>query len=135
MRAPLLLTMLLLAYSTHAAEPLGPRESCETFLTSIAKGDIPTAYDKLFEGSPLPAEKPQAVTLAKSQTAVALPLYGKILGFELVKEERYGSSIARFVYVLKSEKLPIEWEFYFYRPKDSWFLVNVSFNDQLTHLR
>lgn len=126
---------LVLPLSTHAAEPTSPKEKAEAFLSAVQKGDISGGYDRLFIGSAIPQDKPQAISLVKTQTQSGLPLYGKILGFEFVKEEKSGSSIIRLVYMLKSEKAPTIWEFHFYKPKESWFLANVIFNDQFALLR
>ena len=118
-----------------AAAPTTPREKAEAFFSSVIKSDIAGGYDRLFDGSSIPQDKPQAVTLLKTQTQTGLPLYGKILGYDFIKEEDFGSSIVRLVYVLKSEKAPTTWELYFYRPKGSWFLANIIFNDQFSLLR
>ena len=117
-----------------AAAPI-PKNKVEEFFSSVMKADIAGGYDRLFEGSTIPQDKPQAVTLLKNQTQNGLPLYGKILGYDFIKEEDFGSSIVRLVYVLKSEKVPTTWEFYFYKPKGSWFLANIIFNDQFSLLR
>jgi len=81
-------------------------------------------------GSNIPALKPQAVEMLKIQITSGLHLYGKILGFEKIREETFGTSVVRVVYVLKSERAPTIWEFYFYKPKSDWFVVNIMFNDQ-----
>ena len=111
-----------------------PKQRADAFLESIIKGDISDAYDRLFEGSTLPADKPQDVVALKQQTQVGLPLYGKTLGYELVKEEKFGESLVRLSYLLKSEKGPTVWVFHFYRPEDSWILAGVNFTDQLQQL-
>lgn len=126
---------LIFPLSTFAADPTSPKDKVEAFLTSIQKGDISDGYDRLFIGSSIPQDKPQAITLIKTQTQSTLPLYGKMLGYDFVKEEKYGSSVVRLIYILKSEKGPIIWELFFYKPKDLWFLANVIFNDQLSLLR
>lgn len=126
---------LILPLSTLAAEPTLPKEKVEAFLASVQKGDISGGYDRLFVGSAIPQDKPQAIALIKTQTQSGLPLYGKILGYEFIKEEKYGSSIVRLLYILKSEKAPTIWEFHYYKPKESWFLANVIFNDQFALLR
>ncbi len=118
-----------------AAAPTTPKDKADAFFSSVIKNDIADGFDRLFDGSSIPQDKPQAVTLLKTQTQTGLPLYGKILGYDFIKEEDYGSSIVRLVYVLKSEKAPTTWEFYFYRPKGSWFLANIIFNDQFSLLR
>jgi hypothetical protein len=112
-----------------------PKDMAEAFFLSIEKGEFSEGYDRLLIGSSIPQDKPQAVTMLKQQTQNGLPLYGKILGHELIKDEKFGSSIVRLVYTLKSEKAPTVWEFYFYKPKNSWFLATVIFNDQFGLLR
>jgi hypothetical protein len=107
-----------------------PREFVEEFFNYVKTGKVSQGYDILFAGSGIPAMKPQAVDMLKTQTASGLPMYGKILGFEKVREEKFGISIVRLVYILKSEKVPTIWEFYFYKPQTSWFLGNIIFNDQ-----
>src|SRR5690349_18555200 len=72
-----------------------PRGRAEAFLARLGKGDVAAAYDELFAGSPLVAEKPQAVDAVKRQTEAGLPLYGKSIGFELHNEKTFGDSIVR----------------------------------------
>jgi hypothetical protein len=118
---------ILLANISHAKEP---GEFTEDFFKMVQAGKISEAYDNLFVGSQIPAQKPQAVDMLKRQTSSGLPLYGNIVGLEKVREERIGKSIIRLVYVLKLDLAPTVWEFYFYKPKENWFLANVIFNDQ-----
>ena len=107
-----------------------PGEFVEEFFTQVKAGKVGPAFDTLLAGSGIPAMKPQGVETLKTQTASGLPILGKILGFEKLREETFGTSIVRLVYVLKSEKAPTIWEFYFYKPQKNWFLANVLFNDQ-----
>lgn len=102
----------------------------ELFLTKVMEGQIDEAYDKIFQDSIIPKLKPQMLDFVKRQTAIGVAMYGKLLGFEFIKQQKYGASIVRVVYTLKAEQLPLTWEFYFYKPKSDWILVNVTFNDQ-----
>ena len=131
----LLLLLMFFPMLSIGATPSMPRAKAESFLGSVVAGDIAGGYDRLFVGSAIPKNKPQAVAVLKTQTQSGLPLYGKVIGYEFVKEETYGTSIDRLVYILKSELGPTIWEFYFYKPTDSWFLSNVMFNDQYTLLK
>ncbi len=108
-----------------------PSDFTDAFFKKVQAGEISQAYDQLFVGSPITTQKPQAVNILKRQTSTVLPLYGRILGFEKIKEEEIGKSIMRLVYILKLEMMPTAWEFYFYKPAGSWYLVNVKFNDEL----
>ncbi len=124
--------LLLLFYQSSIADV--PTDKSDSFFRSIIKGHISQAYDQLFIGSSIPKDKPQAVTLLKQQTKTGLPLYGKILDYELVSKEKFGNSLTRLVYILKSEKHPTTWELYFYKPKENWVLSNIQFNDQFNFL-
>jgi len=127
--------LLIFPVLATAGNSQSPKDITNAFFASVIKGNISRGYDQLFQGSAIPVDKPQAVTALKQQTKSGLPLYGKLLGYEFIKEEKFGKSIIRLLYALKSEKGPTIWEFYFYKPKNSWFLANVMFNDQFQLLR
>jgi len=130
-----LLIFLIFPMSVMAENAMFPKEMAQAFFITVIKGDVSKAYDQLFIGSSIPTSKPQAVTLLKQQTESGLPLYGKILDFEMIRKVKYGKSITRLVYVLKSEMAPTVWEFYFYKPNNAWVLTNVVFNDQYDLLK
>lgn len=117
-----------------SAEKDSPASISETFFNGLKKGNVSRSYDELFVGSSIPSSQPQAVELLKKQTEMAVSLYGEVIGFELVHEERFGNSVVRLVYLLKSELHPTVWEFYFYRPRSEWILSNMKFNDQFADL-
>lgn len=123
--------LLLGPVLTHSAAAQTPQQMVERFLTGIQQGKISESYDQLFVGSTILASKPQAVSTLKHQTKTGLPLYGKILGYEKVHNEQFSNSLARLVYILKLERHPTIWQFYFYKPGSQWVLINVKFNDQL----
>lgn len=134
-----ILLFLPLSITAQPKAPVGqpalPKDKVEAFFVSLDKGDIAGAYERIFFGSGMSEKKPDTLAMLKLQTESGLSHYGKILGPDFVKEEKFGTSIVRLVYVLKSEVFPTEWEFYFYKPKDSWFLASVKFNDQFDLLR
>ena len=107
------LFLLIFPVCVTAGNLKSPKDITNAFFASVIKGNIASGYDQLFQGSPIPADKPQAVTALKQQTKSGLPLYGKLIGYEFIKEERFGKSIVRLLYTLKSEKGPTIWEFYF----------------------
>jgi len=128
----LVITVTLTIASTCLATE--PKEFVEQFFDKIKAGKITEGYDGLFAGSGISVLKPQAFQMLKMQTAAVLPVYGSILGFEKIREEKFGASLVRLVYILKSENGPTIWEFYFYKPRTNWFCDNVFFNDEFGHL-
>jgi len=134
MKKWMLIILLFSTFGAHASGSL-PKHKVEQFFNTVLSGKISDAYDQLFIGSSIPSDKPQAVAMLKQQTKNGLPIYGKLLTYEYISEEKFGTSIVRYVYVLKSEKAPTTWEFFFYKAKENWFLANVIFNDQFTFFR
>lgn len=112
-----------------------PKEKAEALLASIQKGDINGGYDRLFVDSCPGLNQSQTILLLKKQTETGLSFYGKILGHEFVKEEPFGSAVIRLVYLLKSETYFTVWEFHYYKPKETWLLAGVNFNDQFSLLK
>ena len=128
---PLLLLCLPLA---AIAGESTPKTIAEEFLSSLPRERYDASYGQLFNGSFISTSNPQAVANLKSQTEKLLPLYGSILGYELIQEENFGTSLVRLVYVVKQEKHATVWEFYFYKPRSFWFLSSIKFNDQFNSL-
>jgi hypothetical protein len=124
---PVLLTLILCSASVSPKTDY--KKETETFLVSIIKGEVDKAYGELLSNSML-ANKLEEVKLLKEQTKTAVNLYGKLIGYEPVKTQKYGNSIVRLVYVLKCERMPVIWEFYFYKAASDWKLTSIKFNDK-----
>ena len=133
-RLAILLTfvlMVVMAGTAFAEETPSYRARSEAFLARVIDGKIDEAYDDLFQGSMIPKAKPQEVEVVKKNTTMATTLYGKLIGYEFIKEQTHGSSIVKVVYTLKAEQYPIVWEFYYYRTGSEWILIDVFFSDQI----
>ena len=128
MRRTLFLCCLAFAL-TNANAQTSPRNMAETFLGTIVQGKAAAGYAKLFEGSNIARDRGQGAAISR-QTEAALPPFGKVLGFDLIREEPFGTSLVRLVYLLKSERHLTAWEFYFYKPKSVWFVAEVNFSDK-----
>ena len=124
------IALLMAATTSSQAKGDSPVRVVESFLEMLKQGATSEAYDRLFMNSNILEEKPEAVEVIKTQTAKNLPHYGDILGYEKIYGEKFGTSIIRLVYVLKSEKVATVWEFYFYKPESEWFVASIQFNDK-----
>jgi hypothetical protein len=103
---------------------------CENFLQEIIAGNSEKAFSELFSIASGFGE--ESMKLVKTRTAELPAYYGELTGIEKVREEQYGQSVIRQVYLLKQEQHPTGWEFFFYKPENEWKLINIIFNDQLT---
>ena len=117
------------AQDAHIAVPL---QKAEMFLTKLMAGNIGAAYDGIFAGSNIARSNPQMIAQLKKQTANLPSVYGPFLGFERVSSRKLGDSVVGVLYVLKQQRHPIAWEFYFYRVGDDWTLITIRFRDQMS---
>jgi len=119
--------LILALVPSLALAQAAPRAQAEAFLTRVQRGPIGPAYASLFEGSNIGGA--QAQTIARATQGTLAPL-GRVLGFDLVREESFGPSLTRLVYLLKSERHVTVWQFYFYRPARQWFVAEVNLSEK-----
>ena len=84
-----------------------------------------------WRGSVIAEKQSGAAYNLRSQLENGMRLYGRPVGFDLVEEKTFGPSLVRFVYILRLEKYPLIWEFFFYKSGDAWMPIEVRFNDQI----
>lgn len=123
----LVLVLLPLAAFAQAT----PRAQAENFFNTLQRGQAAPAYARLFEGSNIGPDQAQAI---RRSTEATLGPLGRLLGYELVREELFGNSLMRLVYLLKSERHLTVWEFYFYKPGNRWFVAEVNLSEKFRDL-
>lgn len=128
MRVMFSLLLLVAANFVHAKTP---SERVEHFLQQVVTAESDAAIDDLFAGSGFADQKPQELTTLKSQTKMAMGLYGTMIGIEKVEETDLSPSLKRLVYLQKFEGYPVAWEFYFYKAHDEWHINTMNFKDQI----
>jgi hypothetical protein len=120
---------VLLFVAVAPAQEKSPRAQADGFFRLLMEDKAPQAFDLVFGGSPVAKLKPEESDMMKQQTRESITANGKILGYELIREEKFGGSLVRLVYLLKSETVPTVWQFVYYKPKAEWFLLGVTFLD------
>lgn len=126
------LLVVFLSLISVCAYANSPSTMTESFLSMVAINPA-KATDELMRGSALEAQ-PQAIAAMKVQLASAISIYGNPLGFEKVSEQEISPSLRRLVYIQKYESLPMGWEFYFYRARDRWFVIQFIYKDQAAQI-
>lgn len=127
--------VICLVSSVGYAEEKAPYQMrAELFLTTVIEGQVDKAYEDIIKGSLL-EQKTQETALLKQRTSGISTVIGKFLCFEFIKQENYGNSIVRLVYLLKAEFHPLAWEIYFYKPKAEWILIEIKFSTEVDSLK
>lgn len=69
-----------------------------------------------------------------NQMELVKPRFGKIIGYEFVREEMINDTIMRLTYIQKFERHAIRWIFLFYKPDDKWLLNSFTWDDKISQL-
>ncbi|MDM3871078.1 hypothetical protein QSV34_06875 [Porticoccus sp. W117] len=125
----LIISVLLFANNATGYEG-NPTSQVDQFFSEISAGKADQAIDNLYSNNPTMQQKIQALTVLKQQINSLGAFYGNYLGFEKVSYEEISPSVVRMVTVAKYEVHPIVWEFYFYKPKNTWIISQAMFVDQ-----
>jgi hypothetical protein len=112
---------------------LAPKGKVEQFFQTLTNRGSEKAFEALFEGTPFAQAKSKELEGMKEDFNKYLA-NSSLLGFERVKEQTYGQSVLKLVYILKLESRPLVWEFHFYKAKTTWSLTRVGFDEDLRRL-
>ena len=121
---------LLCISSVTSAYSGSPTDQVDAFFKDYSAGKTNNSIDNLYSNNPAMKQKIQALTVMKQQLASISSLYGRYLGNENISIEKISPSITRIVQVSKHNLLPVIWEFYFYKPNDTWIISQAMFVDQ-----
>lgn len=126
--------LIAILMGSSASAESGPDQIADAYMNGIIAGKVSTAFDTLMTHSKVDELRPGDIALVKSQVEQAIDSYGAPSAFESIASKKYGSSLARLIYVTKHADVPLVWNFYFYRASDGWKLINFDFNDQFLML-
>lgn len=111
-----------------------PEGLAEAGFALMLKGDYVKMAEEWFSHfDPALISKDQ-IDLAKRQFVVQMPMAGKAKRYELVSRKQYGKSIVRLKYLVVTEKFPLFFSFYYYKPDQEWTTLNVTFSDKFMSL-
>jgi hypothetical protein len=105
------------------------RTKSDAFFAQLMETKISAGYDILLAGSPI-KNKSTTIEGLREKTSQALIQSGKPVEIEFIKEQKFGKSMVRLIYIMKFEEVPLIWELYFYQPKpdSDWNLINLRFD-------
>ena len=66
-----------------------------------------------------------------NQAGQLLQRFGAPSGYEFIKEEKAGSSLLRYTFIVRYEKAPLRWLFTFYRAEKGWVITDFKFDGNL----
>jgi len=105
---------------------------CDSAMKAVAGGEIGDGFAELrpcWVFSPKDFADYQIKTIQKMTSLT--PTYGKVVGWEFVREDAAGESLLRLIYLQKFERHALGWVFIFYKPRDRWLLNEFRWDESI----
>jgi hypothetical protein len=118
------------AAAETTTEPDTPERTVARFFASVQRGEVNQAYDVLTKGTKI-AERADDVKMLKAKTKDAISVFGVIGGYDLAATKKVGERLVSYTYVSLGKEFPLRWRFYFYKPQDTWKLIDLRVDDRL----
>ncbi len=119
-----------LAVETPSSDADGPEKIIARFFTQLERREVDQAYDQLTRGTKI-AERAEDVRTLKSKTREAITVFGPMLGYDSVVTKKVGTRLVSYTLISLGKEFPLRWRFYFYKPMDTWRLIDIRVDDRL----
>jgi hypothetical protein len=114
-------------------EPETPERTIARFFAYLQRREVDQAYDQLTRGTKI-AEHAEDVKMLKSKTKDAIAVFGALGGYEVVDTRKVGDRLISYRVISLGKDFPLLWRFYFYKPVDSWRLIDMRVEDRLAEM-
>ena len=126
---------MLFSPSVHAAK-LETIDSAVAVTDQIMKhvvaGDLKGGFELAKPHAAVPAAEIDAILgQAELLQPMLVTRFGKSLGYEQIRNDAVGSSLAQIVYIQRFEKHAMVWRFVLYRGNDGWIINSFKFEDDI----
>ena len=132
-----LLTLLALLGTALVASAQGLstvadiKKVTDDVMVKVGKGDIDGGLKTFKPLTVIPeSEFDTMVGQAALQAPMIASRFGQSIGYEFIREDRLGESLARLIYIQRLEKHAMRWVFYLYRGKSGWVVNTFRFDDK-----
>ena len=123
------------AFADSLKDVEATKNLCQKAAEAFSEGSPKKSMDLLKPFWPLPVEEVDNLAYqSETQLKMVASRFGKSLNAEFISTKTIGNSFAQHVFIGKFEKHAIRYMCTFYKPKDSWLVNNVSWDDKVTLL-
>ena len=125
----LAVALTITAPAAAQAQPAaGPDTVADRFFSLVRGGDVQKAYGDVGRGTLMEQKKAELQNVA-NQTTSALQIYGKVVDWELISEDKWSPSYLVRNYLLRTDRGPIFFNLHLFRSVNGWVIGNISFTD------
>ena len=132
----LLLALSLLSSLSVAAELKNVDDAValtDQVMKRVAESDMHSGIMLIKPYSLVPqSELDTMIKNAEAAMPQIIEKFGKVIGYEHIRNETAGSSLVRVAYLHRFERHAVVWQFILYKNLNGWIVSSVTFNDDIT---
>ena len=124
-----LLSLSAGAQSRFLASPDEARKAAEGIIASAASGNFAGAFKELRPLSVIPsADFDVFEAQFNSQAANLMRQFGPPSGYEFYREDKFGSRMLRYQFIVFHEKSALRWNLVLYKAEKGWVITHFLFD-------
>jgi hypothetical protein len=103
------------------------RQLVDKVMTVAGQGQTDNAYGTLTAYALMDINLLERQRINSRTTRMQLePIVGQSVGYEFIRSEKVGDSLLKLVYIEKTEKQAVPWQFIFYKTPAGWALSSLN---------
>jgi|YNPMSStandDraft_2_1061718.scaffolds.fasta_scaffold06432_3 hypothetical protein len=103
----------------------------DSFFYYFKTKGVEQAVQYIFRTNKYLGQNPEVINTLKSKFDKALPIIGTFYRYEKYLDKRVGNTFAQLGYLMIFDRQPIKIVFTLYKPKDSWQVQDLRFDDKM----
>lgn len=136
MRFVVMLALALLLTPSVSAAKLESIDAAiavtDQIMKRVVAGDLKGGFELAKPHAAVPAAEVDAIVgQAELMQPMLVARFGKSIGYEQIRNDAVGSSLAQIVYIQRFEKHAMVWRFILYRGSDGWIINSFKYEDDI----
>jgi len=108
---------------------------CDKFMDLYVRGEISKAMELLKNNTVMPSSTIDTFSSQlQRESNILLSSYGKIIGYEYIKEFKVKGFMCRRYYVVKFQKYYLKVNFDLYKNETGWIITRFDYNEELLEI-
>ena len=124
----IILALIIVPFSGMAQ--VTTKEISDNFFSIYAKDPF-KAIDYAFSTNKWMETKVEGISELKNKLKKLTDVCGDYYGYEQISEKTAGSSISAVSFIVKYDRQPFRFIFFFYKVKDTWRVNNFSYDEDI----
>jgi len=129
MKKLFLITLVCCSFTGFAQND--PQKMIDEFFNRYKSKSPTDAVDYIFSTNKWMVNSKDQIENIKFKLNGSLKLLGDYYGYDLIAKKTVGDHLSLYAFMVRYDRQPLRFSFFFYRANDQWSLYNFSYDDSI----